>query len=129
MPFSTSFCFVFFSHPSPSPFMVINHNEHANHASTIKYPCGICNKAVANNHHAIQCDSCQKWMHIKCNKLNKKDYREFQKNSDKSFVCINCLSDIVPFTNMNNSQFSLSVTKGVNYLCDADINITPTATE
>ena len=109
--------------------MVINHNEHVDRINKVKYPCGICKKAVATNHHAIQCDSCHTWIHIKCNKLNKKDYREYQRNPDKSFVCINCLADVVPFTTMNNNQFNLAVTKGINFLCDADVNFSPSATE
>ena len=36
----------------------------------IKFPCKICNKAVANNYHAVQCDKCHIWLHIKCNKIN-----------------------------------------------------------
>ena len=38
-----------------------------------KFPCGVCSKPVANNHNALCCDSCDKWVHIKCNFLNKKN--------------------------------------------------------
>ena len=41
---------------------------------TIKFPCGICEKPVANNHQAINCDKCGLWIHIKCNKINKQTY-------------------------------------------------------
>ena len=27
-------------------------------------------KAVEKNHHAVQCDHCQLWVHIRCNKFN-----------------------------------------------------------
>ena len=30
---------------------------------------------------------------------------------------------------MNNNQFNLAVTKGINFLCDADVNFSPSATE
>ena len=39
----------------------------------IKFPCGISLKPVANNHQAIKCDKCNLWIHIKCNKINKKN--------------------------------------------------------
>ena len=39
-----------------------------------KYPCNICNNPVAKNHKAIQCDKCQLWVHIKCNKINVQTY-------------------------------------------------------
>ena len=32
----------------------------------IKYPCSSCGKAVANNHNALNCDTCHLWTHIKC---------------------------------------------------------------
>ena len=34
-----------------------------------KFPCKICNVAVANNHHAIICDKCHSWIDIKCSKV------------------------------------------------------------
>ena len=35
------------------------------------FSCGVCSKTVANNHNALCCDSSDKWVHIKCNFLNK----------------------------------------------------------
>ena len=49
-----------------------------NHAP---YPCGVCQRAVAETHRAICCNICQKWVHIKCNNLDKNDYNFFQENS------------------------------------------------
>ena len=28
------------------------------------YPCLVCNRAVAENHKAVQCDCCDRWFHI-----------------------------------------------------------------
>ena len=38
--------------------------------SGIKFPCKICENNVTNCDHAIQCDLCDSWVHIKCNDLN-----------------------------------------------------------
>ena len=42
----------------------------------LKYPCLVCNKAVAKNHKAVQCDRCDRWVHIACNYLNVYTYRK-----------------------------------------------------
>ena len=68
----------------------------------IKFPCKICNKAVANNHHAVQCDKSHIWVHIKCNKINLQTY-EFLQKSPSAWYCIKCFEDIVPFGAMRNS--------------------------
>ena len=44
----------------------------------VKFPCKICKKAVANNHHAIQCDKFHSWIHIKCNKVKLSTYQYLQ---------------------------------------------------
>ena len=49
--------------------------------------CGICEKNVASNHHAIECDLCSKWIHLKCNKLNTNDYVYHKNNGDEKFFC------------------------------------------
>ena len=38
--------------------------------SGIKFPCKNCENNVTNCDHAIQCDLCDSWVHIKCNDLN-----------------------------------------------------------
>ena len=37
---------------------------------TVKFSCKVCEKPVAKNHHAVQCDNCNLWIQIKCNKIN-----------------------------------------------------------
>ena len=49
-----------------------------------------------------------KWVHIKCNKLDQKDYNTFQTNEDTHFYCIKCMTDTLPFLNLNNNQFDLT---------------------
>ena len=81
----------------------------------IAYPCGVCSKPVATNHKAIECDLCKNWIHIKCNKFGKNDYKFFQdaKNIDEQFFCINCIADNVAFSRLNSNEFITSVKKGV----------------
>ena len=43
------------------------------------FSCGVCSKTVANNHNALCCDSCDKWVHIKCNFFDKMTYRKTSK--------------------------------------------------
>ena len=68
---------------------------------SIKFPCGVCCKAVANNHNALCCDGCDKWVHIKCNFLNKYTYKKLQKDRSPWF-CINCIKSQLPFQNQVN---------------------------
>ena len=79
----------------------------------IEFPCGVCNRAVAKNHKAICCDICHNWIHINCNNLDKNDYRYFQENTNEIFFCINCLSDNIPFSKLNNNEFEISDKKGL----------------
>ena len=69
----------------------------------IKFPCKICNKAVANNHHAIQCYKCHSWIHIKFNKINLSTYRYLQR-CVHAWYCIKCFEDIIPFSNISNNE-------------------------
>ena len=58
-----------------------------------KFPCRICAKNVHDKDKAVQCDHCELWIHIKCNKLNYLDYRYLQ-NCDEPWYCIDCCSTI-----------------------------------
>ena len=93
----------------------------------IAYPCGVCSKSVAKNHKAILCDLCNKWIHLKCNNLGKTDYVIFQdeKNADRQIFCINCISDNVPFSKLNNNKFITSVKKVVIISHDKVIDFIP----
>ena len=45
---------------------------------SVKFPCGICNKTVKSNHKAIQCDSCDLWIHIGCNDILDAEYEHLK---------------------------------------------------
>ena len=77
----------------------------------IANPCGVCSRPVAFNHKAIICDICQKWIHLRWNKLDDKDYKFFQDdiNFDEKFFCLNC----VAFSRLINNEFEVSVKNGI----------------
>ena len=45
----------------------------------IRHPCAICDRPVAMNHYALQCDSCDQWVHIKCDVISRKNIKDFRK--------------------------------------------------
>ena len=63
--------------------------------------CGLCNEIVTQIHHAICCDTCSKWIHIKCNKFATADYRFYQFNEQEKFTCMSCLAENIPFSTLN----------------------------
>ena len=93
----------------------------------VAYPCGVCNRAVAKNHMAIECDICKKWIHIKCNLLNKSDYTTFQSAEKEAeiFICINCISENIPFSKLNNNEFTVFIRKGIDNPSDCSIEFSP----
>ena len=69
----------------------------------VKFPCGICQKAVGKKHNAVCCDLCNEWIHIACNNLDKKTYKLLQRSSTKWF-CTNCTKKELPFTSQTNQE-------------------------
>ena len=69
----------------------------------VKYPCLSCNRAVAKNHKAVQCNCCDRWVHITCNYLKVYTHRKLQK--DKSpWYCLCCLKKYMPFYFVKNEH-------------------------
>ena len=68
-----------------------------------KIPFRIRAKSVHDKDKAVQCDLCELWIHIKCNKLNYLDYRYLQ-NCDESWYCIECCSTIFPFNSLSSNK-------------------------
>ena len=52
----------------------------------IKYPCKSCDNPVAKNHKAVQCDMCQLWVHMKCNRINIQTYNMLKKMKQPGIV-------------------------------------------
>ncbi len=78
----------------------------------VKDPCSICDKNVNKNHLAIECTQCQLWSHIKCNDIDKAQYKEFQLKPYLYFDCLKCKAEILPFMMLNDHEFDSSVKKG-----------------
>ena len=72
--------------------------------------CISCETLVQISDKAIQCDVCNKWIHITCQKFSNKDYKYYQENENLPFLCKICIKDCFPFSEMNNHQF-LNLTK------------------
>ena len=47
----------------------------------VKFPCKICEKSVAENLKAVCCNTCNIWVHIKCNKISTNIYNILKKKT------------------------------------------------
>ena len=70
----------------------------------IQFPCGICLKAVANNHQVINCDKCNLWIHIKCNAINKQTYN-YLKPDCSHWFCISYTKEFLSFSGIEDGEF------------------------
>ena len=70
----------------------------------VKFLCEMFCKPVANLHHAIQCDNCNIWTHVKWNSINTKTYTLLQNNS-AAWYYIKCSKEI--YLSLNNSNEEL----------------------
>ena len=82
--------------------------------TSAKYPCGVCSRPCKNNQPAIQCDSCDTWIHKKCIQITPKNWK-ILKNTSISWHCLNCalpnfsstLFDDFNPTNLSQNPFFL----------------------
>ena len=77
--------------------------------------CRICDISVHIRDNAIVCDICNSWVHTRCNWLDKKDYKAFQDDQDKSFYRLLCMNDIMPYSKLNDNEFERISAKGENF--------------
>ena len=82
--------------------------------------CNICEKTIAPSHKAIECKICLRKVHIKCNKFDNNDYNSYQNDKEMQLPCIKCLTDTLPFLNLDNNKFNLAI-KGID--CPDEVNI------
>ena len=76
--------------------------------ANIVFPFKLCRRNVNDRDAAIQCNICQIWVHLRCNKLTLVDYKYLQWSTDSLF-CLSCCSTILPFGNLKDKDFSGSV--------------------
>ena len=69
----------------------------------VKFPCLVCNRTVAKNHRAVQCDLCDSWVHIACNNLNLYTYRKLQKEKSP-WYCMCCFRKELPYGSINDTK-------------------------
>ena len=81
--------------------------------NNIVYPCEICHININNKNSAAQCDICQSWVHVKCNKFKHVDYKYLQ-GSNKPWYCLSCCSKIFPFGTLANKEFHDKLSQGVH---------------
>ena len=62
-------------------------------------------------HKAIQCDNCNYWNHIKCDKIDSNLY-ETLKNSKEHYICNLCKEEIFPFHKLSNHHFFMTIAMG-----------------
>ena len=73
----------------------------------IANPCGLCYKAVGDNHRSIQCDVCDLWIHIKCNNISPSKYEELIGDKEP-WICIKCINSYLPFGQCNDKIFYIN---------------------
>ena len=70
--------------------------------------CTICTRTIATNHRTINCISCHTQIHIKCNHTDIKNFNKIIKQNIPQ-VCFKCESQNLPFSNLSNNQFPLTL--------------------
>ena len=82
----------------------------------VQHPCGWCERAVAENHRAVECDGCESWFHIKCSGMTLEVYKRLSGSfewtcpscglpgfTDSFFNSITDIADPNPFSNLDTS--------------------------
>ena len=99
--------------------IVVNKNK-TKPRRNVKDPCGICSKTVKTVHKAIQCDTCDLWVHITCNGNSDKEY-EYLKDDDNDWHCVVCTLKFnlynMPFTLCDNTELiNINNTNSMRFL-------------
>lgn len=96
---------------------IVNNQDKISAGSSNQYPCGSCNLNVKSNQSAIECKgTCNKWYHLKCSRLETKDFDEFSKELKKPngrrWKCHECCEPIQNSKN-DNSYNNLRYLTGI----------------
>ena len=83
-------------------------------ARTSSSSCGFCHRGMLANQKEILCDSCNFYIHMKCNDISYSEYKELEKEPDDvSWFCTKCTLDMFPFGSLANDELLV--------LCDFDL--------
>ena len=69
---------------------------------TEHYPCRVCTLEVEDDK-SVQCDLCDRWIHIKCAEINHQKYEKLKKDP-LAWYCADCMTKI-PFSTLSNKDF------------------------
>ena len=75
----------------------------------VKFPCGVCEKAVKWKQRAIACENCSKWYHVECMQMSTNTY-EVLANTSLEWICCQC-----GLANFSSSIFSETISKFANF--------------
>ena len=70
---------------------------------TEHYPCRVCTLEVEDDDKSVQCDLCDRWIHIKCAEINHQKYEKLKKDP-LAWYCAGCTTEI-PFSTLSNKEF------------------------
>ena len=59
-------------------------------ATTDIEKCLKCQKVVYEEQKSLSCDECNKWIHLKCSRRKRKEFKLFTTNSELIFTCDFC---------------------------------------
>ena len=55
-----------------------------------KERCNTCTKSLAKNSRATKCNSCERWTHVICSDLSRKEYMKLKNNKKSIWSCLKC---------------------------------------
>ena len=66
-------------------------------------PCRVCTLEVEDDDKYVQCDLCDRWIHIKCAEINHQKYGKLKKDPLACY-CADYTTEI-PFSTLSNKDF------------------------
>ena len=80
-----------------------------------KSKCGKCLKSMHSHLEVINCDTCQKYFHLKCSGITKNIFLELKLKNEK-WICFKCVSNLLPFSHLDNNELFLEMENKANLL-------------
>ena len=80
-------------------FLRIESGDEAWYCTNCKADCGLCSGAILKGHKAVQCDSCDMWIHNECSFITETQH-ETVSNTNCTWICPKC-----EFFNFSDSFF------------------------